>query len=130
MRIRRVAATLLRNVERDVRNMLRRSREEQARLVEFAVPDDQNAGRHGIDFDFAGSTNPSAFGIPPGGDADQEARLLRDRLVQQIGVHADLVVAIFGERPIEVADRLGIAPEAARKRCQRALDSLRQRLSE
>lgn len=129
-RIRRVAATLLRNVERDVRSILRRTREERARLVELPDHDDQHEGCHGGYPGFARA--PSAFGISPGSDADQETRLLRDRLFREIGAHADLVVAvvIVGERPIEVADRLGIAPEAARKRCQRALDSLRQRLSE
>lgn len=129
-RIRRVAATLLRNVERDVRNTLRRAREERARLVE--LPDhDQHEGRHGVD-PFARGLSPSTFGIAPGSDADQETRVLRERLFQEIGAHADLVVAvvIIGERPGELADRLGISPEAARKRCQRALDSLRQRLSE
>jgi DNA-directed RNA polymerase specialized sigma24 family protein len=127
-RIRRVAATLLRNVERDVRSILRRAREERARLVELPDHDDQHEGRHG-DPGFAGGPGPSAFGISPGSDADQETRLLRERLFQEIGAHADLVVAvvIVGERPGELADRLGISSEAARKRCQRALDSLRQR---
>jgi RNA polymerase sigma-70 factor (ECF subfamily) len=129
-RIRRVAATLLRNVEREVRSSLRRSRDERARLVELLEYDDQDEGRHGVRSEFARS--PSVFGVSPGSDADQETRLLRERLFQQIGAHADLVVAvvIFGERPREVADRLGISPEAARKRCQRAMDSLRQCLSE
>jgi RNA polymerase sigma-70 factor (ECF subfamily) len=128
-RIRRVAATLLRNVERDVRSTLRRAREERARLTELPHHDDRHEGRHGVD---PWSARPSAFGISPGSDADQETSLLRDRLCQEIGAHADLVVAvvIVGERPREIADRLGISPEAARKRCQRALDCLRQRLSE
>jgi DNA-directed RNA polymerase specialized sigma24 family protein len=128
-RIRRVAATLLRNVERDVRSTLRRAREERARLVERPDHDDRHEGRHGVD---PWSARPSAFGISPGSDADQETSLLRDRLCQEIGAHADLVVAvvIVGERPREIADRLGTSPEAARKRCQRALDCLRQRLSE
>jgi RNA polymerase sigma-70 factor (ECF subfamily) len=131
-RIRRVAATLLRNVERDVRSTLRRSREERARLVELPDCGDQHEGRHCVDPWIARGLRPSAFGVPPGADVDQETRLLRDRLCQEIGTHADLVVAvvIVGERPGEIADRLGISPEAARKRCQRALDSLRQCLSE
>src|SRR5512132_1492289 len=131
-RIRRVAATLLRNVERDVRSILRRACDERARLVELPDLDDQHEGRHGVDPGDAGGPGPSAFGISPGSDADQETCLLRDRLCQEIGAHADLVVAvvIVGERPREIADRLGISPEAARKRCQRALDCLRQRLSE
>ena len=131
-RIRRVAATLLRNVERDVRSTLQRAREERARLVELPDHDDQHEGRYGGDPGFAGGPGLSAFGISPGSDADQETRQLRDRLFQEIGAHADLVVAvvIVGERPGEIADRLGISPEAARKRCQRALDCLRQRLSE
>ena len=131
-RIRRVAATLLRNVERDVRSILRRAREERARLVELPDHEDQDQGRHGGDPGFASGPGPSAFGISPGSDVDQETRLLRDRLFQEIGAHADLVVAvvIVGERPGEIADRLGISPEAARKRYQRALDSLRLRHSE
>ena len=62
-RIRRVAATLLRNVERDVRSILRRSREEQARLVELPDHDDQHEGRHGGDPGFAGgpADRPSAL---------------------------------------------------------------------
>lgn len=131
-RIRRVAATLLRNTERDVRSVLRRSREERGRLVELPEHNDKIEARHGIDLEFVRRPSPSAFGISPASDADEETRFLHDRLRQQIGAHADLVVAvvIIGERPAEAADRLGISPEAVRKRCQRALDSLRRRISE
>ena len=131
-RIRRVAATLLRNVERDVRSILRRSREERGRLVELPEHNDKIEARHGINLEFVRRPSPSAFGISPASDADEETRFLHDRLRQQIGAHADLVVAvvIIGERPAEAADRLGISHEAVRKRCQRALDSLRRRISE
>lgn len=122
-RIRRLAATLVRNVERNARIPLRRTRDAQARQV--ALPDD-GIGRA------AACSDASLFAIGPAGAVDTAARLLRDRLFQAMGPEADLVVAVIlvGERPVEIARRLGIRPEAARKRCQRAMESLRQCFSE
>lgn len=121
-RIRRLAATLVRNVERNARIPLRRARDAQARQVEF--PDHGDPGA-------ACCSSPSAFGMGPSG-VDTTARLLRERLFRAMGAEADLVVAVIlvGERPGEIARRLGIRPEAARKRCQRAMESLRQCFSE
>lgn len=122
-RIRRLAATLVRNVERNARIPLRRARNAQARQVELP---DQGDGRA------AACSDASPFAIGPVRAVDTAACHLRDQLFRSMGPEADLVVAVIlvGERPREIARRLGIRPEAARKRCQRAMESLRQCFSE
>jgi RNA polymerase sigma-70 factor (ECF subfamily) len=58
---------------------------------------------------------------------ETEVALLRRDLERVVGDAADLIigVAIYGERQSEAAVRLGIEPEAARKRFQRALAKIR-----
>jgi RNA polymerase sigma-70 factor (ECF subfamily) len=127
-RIRRVAATLLRNVERNIRYEHRQAREERARLVEIVEEEspkghDTNPGGDAPEHSFV-----SLLGLPRGMDADQETVLIHDRLARLVNGHAALVVAvvIFGEHQCDVAHRLGISEDAVRKRFQRALACLRE----
>ena len=125
-RIRRVAATLVRNTERDIRARLRRSWREQAVIV----PLDDGAHGHGGSGDAPdrGGVHMSPLGLPSGIDFDRQVAVIRDQLVQVVGPHADLVMAvvIFDEPQNRVADRLGISEAAGRKRYQRALRQLRE----
>ncbi len=124
-RVRRIAATLLMNMERDIREDLRKRWAEAARRDE--MPDD------GAKIDSAAGPMPptdrpdSVFGLPPGVDADTAAAMIRKTLAAMIGDDADLVVAvvIVGEGQREAAGRLGISYDAARKRYQRSMDRLR-----
>ena len=106
-----VAATLIRNVERDIRRSLRRDGLAQSGCVALAEPD----------------RPPSALGLPQGLDADVAAGILIDRLHPLLGADAPLIVAVAvqGARQHEAAGRFGCTLEAARKRYQRALARLR-----
>lgn len=120
-RIRRLAATLLLNVERDVRCGLRRARAERSRQVRLPDRDGLDALIHGR------ACRLLHLCLPPEASADDEARLIHKSLARLLGVDADLVVAvvIFGDRQCEAADRLGISHDAARKRYQRAIRKIR-----
>ena len=124
--IRRLAATLLRNVERDIRCGLRRGWAERNLQVDFPEPDDPGFFMHGR------ACRPSPLGLPPGVGADDETVMIRKLLVRLVGVDADLVVAvvILGEGQCEAADRLGISHDAARKRYQRAIQRIRIEIEE
>lgn len=114
-----VAATLVRNTERDIRRSLAgRWREEELRgeLREkdrIAVP-----------------AEPSAWLFATPADADQATAAIEVCLRDLVGSDAGLVtaVAIEGEAQNEAALRLGVSHEAARKRYQRALGRLRGHL--
>ena len=120
-RIRRLAATLLLNVERDIRCGLRRAWAERNLQVDLPEPDDLDALMHGR------ACRSSHLGLPPGASTDDETGLIRNYLARLVGVDADLVVAvvILGEGQCEAANRLGISHDAARKRYQRALQRIR-----
>lgn len=102
-----IAATVLRNVERD---MIRahRKQAERAFLTSITDPDDLPADR-------------------AGGQQAAEAAALEDELRRMLGIAALLVirVAIEGYSQAEVAAELGLTPDAARKRYQRAMRRLR-----
>lgn len=125
-RIRRVAATLVRNTERDIRARLRRSWQEQAAIIPPDGDPSEQTGR--VDALDRGAVHPSPLGVPAGIDFDRQADVIRDQLVRIVGPYADLVmaVAVFDEPQIRVADRLGISEAAGRKRYQRALRQLRE----
>ncbi|KUF08939.1 sigma-70 family RNA polymerase sigma factor [Pseudoponticoccus marisrubri] len=107
-----IAATVLRNVERDII----RARKSDAEREGFATAIDPD--------------------VVPALDGQPERALQRARLVddmrQFIGRDADLVscVAVEGFSQAETADRLGLTEAAARKRYQRATRRLRDRLHE
>ena len=113
-----VAATVVRNVERDLRRKLRK---------EFVI----SAGELPLEQSVPAGP-PSAFGAPAGPDADQEAAILVDRLRPALGPDAGLVlaVAVAGLRQHEAAAIAGCTPAAARKRYQRALARLRREFRE
>ena len=122
-RVRRIAATLIRNVERDIRRALR------ARWTEAALRDEMPA-----DEVLAGDqqAHVSSSGFLPFVDVDAEAAFIGALLEKWIGNDAQLVVAvaITGETQNEAALRLGISHDAARKRYQRAIRRLRLRIEE
>ncbi len=109
-RVNRIAATVLRNVERDT---LRAHCRETARLntVCNAEPDSICA---------------------PGMDADAEAMFLRRDVGRFLGRDGDLVlrVAVDGFTQREVAGAFGLSEAAARKRYQRATRRLREAFHE
>ena len=111
-RVNRIAATVLRNVERD---MVRARRREAARerLASDIDPDEAPADQAG--------PQPAA-----------EDGRLNDDLRKMIGDDAALVirVAIEGFSQAEAAAALGLTEAAARKRYQRALRRLRDALQE
>lgn len=119
-RVRRIAATLLLNVERDIRTHLRAQWAEAARRV--APPETGTVSSIDV--------WESVLGLPAGIDANAAAVRIRALLMAVVGEDADLVVAvtILGAGQREIADRLGIGHDAARKRCQRALRRLRRAL--
>ncbi len=103
-RITRVAATLLRNLERDLRRL--------------HIRDDQVA-RLSIDMDKVGHALVQR-------ETDRPERIM-SAAQAALGEDGALLVAVHiaGFTRKEAADRLSISHEAARKRCQRALSRLR-----
>ena len=120
--VRRLAATLTRNIERDIRRSLGAAWADEARRSDEAVDD------------IAPPPVPDAalLGLPEGVDADVAAALLGERLRVWIGDDAAIVVAIavVGETSHEVGARFGIDPAAVRQRYRRALARLRNALEE
>lgn len=118
-RAHRVAATLIRNVERDIRRMLHSERATDLRKVELT---DAAA--------VAEAAAPSVFGLVRGLDADRATAILGERLRALIGDDAALVLAIAvqGEMQRAAAIAAGLTYEVARKRYQRALARLRTHL--
>ncbi len=111
-RVNWIAATILRNIERDlIRTRQREDRHQNLRseINPDAIP--------------TVVEEPSAHASPA---------LLRDDLVSIIGMDADLVirVAIDGFSQSEVATELGLSEAATRKRYQRATRRLRDVLQE
>ena len=119
-RINRVAATLVRNTERTLRDGRVRARYIAARDDELPADDFLE------DVGLARRHDLSDLGLPPGLPPEVEAARLRDLVADVVGDDADLVIgaAIYGESQRELADRLGITHEAARKRYQRAVGRL------
>jgi RNA polymerase sigma-70 factor (ECF subfamily) len=106
-RVNWVAATILKNVERDV---LRAHKRETGRQ---AVEDEFDTDLHGGVFEVS--------------DPELEPGKLLAELTRLIGVDADLVlrVVIDGYTQAEAGQQLGLSEPAARKRFQRALKRLR-----
>ena len=104
-----IAATVLRNVERDIRRSLKRRWAERTK-------------RSGDDVDDCAGTGPAQP------DPHRSARELTELLTDHLG-HEDALlvtgVALLGFTRREAADSLGISYAAARKRYQRALEKLR-----
>ena len=103
-----VAATVIRNVERDIRRALRR------------------------EWDRARRSEPLDEGMANSGADPVESALFARQLTELADRDADLLlrVAIHGESQADAARRLRVTPAAARKRYQRALKRVRQAVSE
>ncbi len=110
-RVNWIAATILRNIERDLIRTRQREDRHQNQLTD-ADPDEI-----------------SSDGEAP---ANASPALLHDDLVRIIGTDADLVirVAVDGFSQAEVATELGLSEAATRKRYQRATRRLRDVLQE
>jgi RNA polymerase sigma-70 factor (ECF subfamily) len=115
----RVAATVLRNVERDLCAALHREWERAARIVN--MPDDDPGDLH------SGSIDSSRFGVPPTAEPEAAIAFLQRLLAEVIGHDAEMVIriAILEESQKEAAVRLTLRADAARKRYQRACSRLR-----
>ena len=135
-RIRRVAATLVLNVERDVREDLKRAWVEEKRRAELPQeqdddPDDEDATGDRRDVRLSPllrTRGVSELGQPFRLDPDDDVEALRDLLIDIVGEDADLVlgVTVYGLTQRELGERLGLSHEATRKRFQRAIDRIRQ----
>jgi len=122
-RVNRIAATLLRNIERDIRHVLRARWSEAASRNE--TPEDGEAP-HRV------GHPESMLGLPSCINADVAGSMIAALLEDWIGEDAGLVlsVVIHGETQREAARRFDIGHDAARKRYQRAIRRLRLRMEE
>ena len=119
-KVNRVAATLVRSTEREVAADLRRQRTERGVDPDSASDEELNP------------TAGSVFDVPAGIDAPWEMDLLRERISPVARVDAELVLAVAVAQftQAEAGASLGILPDAARKRFQRATRRLLEWLSE
>jgi RNA polymerase sigma-70 factor (ECF subfamily) len=122
-RVRRVAATVVRNVERDLCAARHREWERAARTVDGPIDVLVNLD--------AVRVVCSCLGLPPDAEPEAAIAFLQRLLAAVIGRDAELVIliAILGERQQDAATRLLLSPDAARKRYQRALARLRSHLA-
>jgi RNA polymerase sigma-70 factor (ECF subfamily) len=122
--VNRLAATLVLNVERDVRGALKRRWADEARVLD--VDDRAATGLHEHL-----ETRPTVDERELPVDAD-DLLAVRTWLVDTVHGDADLVIGavLYGFDLHEFADMLGIGHEAARKRFQRAIKRIRERLAE
>lgn len=127
-RIHRIAATLVCNVERDIREGLLRRWAKEASHISLPEEDRADEDDGSIPYKEPATRSISEFGLPLGLRADEESVAIRRILVEQVGVDGNIVVdvAILGESQREVGERLGLHYETARKRYQRALTSVRE----
>ncbi|AKF85052.1 hypothetical protein MFUL124B02_08675 [Myxococcus fulvus 124B02] len=120
-RTHRVAATLVLGAERDLMKALQRARTEVAQLEAL------HQGTVGLK-PWAEPPAASALGLSVRLTLESEEEALREWLLPLAGGDTELVVSVLlrEESHSEVGERLGLAPEVARKRFQRALRRLRK----
>jgi DNA-directed RNA polymerase specialized sigma24 family protein len=125
-RVRRVAATILRNTERLIRQGLRSEWRQSGRTAHLSDEEIMC-----LDCACQSGRQETVFGFPPGTDSDIATTMLCTVLASLIGADTELViaVAVVGELQNEAAARLAVSPGAARKRYQRAVARLRTRLA-
>jgi RNA polymerase sigma-70 factor (ECF subfamily) len=113
-RVQRIAATLLRNLERDMRRDLQRRARE---VPQSCLSDD-------------GGADLETMFTPPRLSGEHCCKEYAARLSRLLGEDARLVllVVVAGYSQREAAALLGISHDAARKRYQRALERLRAEL--
>jgi DNA-directed RNA polymerase specialized sigma24 family protein len=116
----RLAATLVGNTERLLRQASERERED-ARIL-----------RSDPSFLAAPETAPSRLGILEGVTEVEKVRRLRAWLTEVAGLDADLVLraALFDHARRDLGDEIGIDSVVVRKRLERALRRAREQLDE
>ena len=116
----RVAATLLRNVERDLGRRLARQAGRRARAVSFDPAESAAAE--------AMVSRAALHRIWHGAEAELDTRRCADRLNRVLGKDAALVQSVLfhGWSQAEAGAAMGLAPDASRKRFQRAVARLRE----
>jgi RNA polymerase sigma-70 factor (ECF subfamily) len=137
-RVHRIAATLVLNVERDVREARKRAWAEERLRAD--LPEERDDDRDGADAasgrrevlasELLRTRGISELGQPPRLDPDEDLKALRTLLHQSVGDEADLLIgtALFGWNQRELGERLGLNHEVARKRYQGALKHAREQL--
>lgn len=126
--VRRVAATLVRNTEREVVRRQLRTWLEDSRRVYLPARTELETVDPGESED---PPPPSRFGLADTLQDEEAVAELRNQIAPITGEKdVDLVIdaAIRGLDQRQVGERLGLSPEATRKRVQRALGRLRTRL--
>jgi RNA polymerase sigma-70 factor (ECF subfamily) len=120
-RIHRVAATLTRNTERILQEAKARDADGRRRTGELPEDDCFESTEPPV------TSDPSPWWFPPGLSREDEAERLRDFVVGIVCGDAELVIgaAVYDESHRELAERLGITHEVARKRYIRAIKRLR-----
>jgi hypothetical protein len=115
-RIRRLAATLTMNTERDLTDELKRRGKDEARR-DGLPEDDRLVEERQVELRF----------LAEGSSEPQEIVALRTRLLPIVGRRdLDLVLAVvLGESQREAGAQLGLSHDVARKRYERALDRIR-----
>jgi len=137
-RVQRIAATLVLNVERDIRDARKRAWAEEKRRADLPqerdedVDDAETTGdrREALVSPLLRTRGISDLGQPPRLDPDEDFKALRALLHQSVGDEADLLIgtALFGWNQRELGERLGLNHEVARKRYQHALRLAREQL--
>jgi RNA polymerase sigma-70 factor (ECF subfamily) len=137
-RIRRPAATLVRNVDRDIGKELKRRWADEARRAELPQerdddPNDEEAtgDRREVLVDpLLRTRGISALGQPPRLNPEDDVEALRGLLGRMVGDDTDLVLgaAVYGFTLRELGERLGLSHGAARLRYWRAAARIRKRL--
>nr|BDT32060.1 sigma-70 family RNA polymerase sigma factor [Myxococcus sp. MH1] len=120
-RTHRVAATLVLGAERDLVKALQRTRNEGAQVEAL------RQGTAGV-ASWVEPPSASVLGLSVRLTLESEEEALREWLLPLAGGDTELVVSVLlrEESHSEVGERLGLAPEVARKRFQRALRRLRK----
>ena len=136
--INRVAATLVRNTERDVLGELKRGWVEGKLRADLPREEDDDPDEDEAAGDFQRAQGSpllrtrgvSRLGQPFLFNPDDEIEALREMLADIVGEDADLVIGatLYGFTQREIGERLGLSHEAARKRYQRAMAQLREHL--
>lgn len=116
-----VAASLVRGTERDVLKAWRKEQAEQSQAAHLV-------GLPEADDEWEASVEWPGQLAPPAHSFDSEVQELRTWLRALLGADADLMVSVFirEEDYAAAGASLGLSPETARKRIQRALARLRE----
>jgi RNA polymerase sigma-70 factor (ECF subfamily) len=134
--IRRTAATLVRNVDRDFREHLKQRWADEARRADLPLereddPNDEDTTgdrREALVNPLLCTRGVSSLGQPPRVDPDDDVEALRNLLAKIAADDAELVIAatVYGFTLREVGERLGLSRAAACKRYQRAVALIRK----